>query len=60
MDNFELEIYKITKRAGEDVLIRIEDLTEINKLFSIKTDHDASEKDYKNLKKNNYYRKYEE
>ena len=60
VDNFELEIYEIVKRQDKDVLIRIEDLNEINKYFSIKTDEDIAETEYKNQRKNNYYKEYEE
>lgn len=60
VENFELEIYEIVKRQDKDVLIRIEDLNEINKYFSIKTDEDIAETEYKNQRKNNYYKEYEE
>ncbi|MBL18282.1 MAG: hypothetical protein CMC82_00425 [Flavobacteriaceae bacterium] len=60
VENFELEIYEIVKRQDKDVIVRIEDLNEVNKYFSIKTDEDVAETDYKNQRKNNYYKEFEE
>jgi hypothetical protein len=60
VENFELEIYEIIKRQDKDVIVKIEDLNEINKYFSIKTDKDVVETDYKNQRKNNYYKEFEE
>lgn len=60
LDNFELEIYEITKRQSEsrdkDVLTRISDLKQVNELFHIKTDEDVQEVEVKTGRKNNYYR----
>ena len=59
LDNFELEVYEITKRqndAEKNILSRIKDLNKINKLFHIKTDEDIEEVEVKIGRKNNYYR----
>lgn len=60
LDNFEVEIYEIIDDAGpgeKERLIRIDDLNEINKLFTIKTDEDVETVNLKTGKSNNYYRR---
>jgi hypothetical protein len=61
LDNFELELYEITKRqnaSGENknILSRITDIKQVNDLFHIKTDEDIEEVEVKTGRKNNYYR----
>jgi len=57
IDNFEIEIYEVVEKDGEDdSLIRIESLEEINKYFHIKTDEDAISVPRKEAKSRNYYR----
>jgi hypothetical protein len=55
-DNFELEIYEVTKRSEDKVLNRVTDLNEINRLFHIKTDSNVEEVEAKTGRKSNYYR----
>ena len=58
LDNFELEIYEVTRRSknDENVLVRIDDLNIINELFHIRTDADVQEVKEKTRRKSNYYR----
>lgn len=56
LDNFELEIYEVEKRSSGEVLKRVQDLNEVNKLFHIKTDSDVQEVEVKTGRKSNYYR----
>ena len=58
LDNFELEIYEVTKKQSEDgeneeILHRIKDLEEVNKLFHIKTDEDVKDVEVKTGRKSN-------
>lgn len=55
-DNFELEIYEVTKRNEDKVLNRMKDLNEVNRLFHIKTDSNVEEVEAKTGRKSNYYR----
>ena len=56
LDNFELEIYEITEKNEDKILVRIDDLHDVNKLFHIKTDTDVEEVEVKTGRKSNYYR----
>ena len=57
LDNFEVEIYEVTKRQDKDILRRIKDINEINKLFHITTDEHIEEvKDKKNNRNKQYER----
>ncbi len=58
LDNFELEIYEVTRRSKntENVLVRIDDLNIINELFHIRTDSSVREVKEKTRRKSNYYR----
>lgn len=60
LDNFELEIYEVTKRNQGKVLTRIRDLRDVNQLFHIKTDEDVEEVEVKTGRKSNYYRSRED
>lgn len=60
LDNFELEIYEVTKRNENKVLTRIRDLRDVNQLFHIKTDEDVEEVEVKTGRKSNYYRSRED
>ena len=55
-DNFELEIYEVTTNENKEILNKIDNLNEINKLFHIKTDEDVTDVKVKTKRKSNYHR----
>tara|TARA_A100001011_G_scaffold91270_1_gene95901 strand:+ start:1316 stop:2161 length:846 start_codon:yes stop_codon:yes gene_type:complete len=60
LDNFQVEIFEVEKNEqGDDILIRIGDMEQINQLFHIKTDEDCTSAEVESLKQRNFYRRNE-
>jgi hypothetical protein len=60
LDNFNIEIFEVREEiSAPDVLVRIDDIDEINRLFHIKTDEHVTDHRAKSLRERNYYRRNE-
>ena len=59
-DSFIINVYEVDITTGEDVLIKIDDIEEINKYFHIKTNEHVEEVKNQDPESRNYYKRGEE